>query len=133
MNITESFVYKWTNIETKRAYIGKHKGKPDDGYISSSRLFLDAYYKAPHLFFREILHFGPDVLMLPLEQKLIGIHFKKYGYKGSYNRIPAELEQISMRIDLLMEEQQKECVSEVGAELRELRRKKKVFIKEFYK
>lgn len=32
----EAFVYIWENKNTKRKYIGYHKGKIEDGYISSS-------------------------------------------------------------------------------------------------
>lgn len=32
----EAFVYCWYNQDTKKKYIGYHKGNVDDGYVSSS-------------------------------------------------------------------------------------------------
>jgi len=39
-NSGESFVYLWTNKDTDRKYIGKHKGTADDGYVCSSESLI---------------------------------------------------------------------------------------------
>ncbi len=129
MNITESFVYKWTNTESGMIYIGKHTGSPDDGYIGSSDTFLCDYYKDPHLFFREILHFGPRDLMNKKEFELLREHFLKNGDEGIYNKGPFLLNVISSQINKLLVLQQKESTSERGDELRRLRHLKKKYIK----
>jgi hypothetical protein len=54
------FVYKWTNIETKEYYIGKHSGSIDDGYIGSGKLFLLKYKQNPDNWVRDILHYAPS-------------------------------------------------------------------------
>jgi len=55
------FVYKWVNIETCKYYIGSHGGNPEDGYISSSRIFNHAIKKhGIDKYRREILYFGEN-------------------------------------------------------------------------
>jgi len=34
----EAFVYLWRNSETKKFYLGSHKGTIDDGYTHSSQV-----------------------------------------------------------------------------------------------
>ena len=51
-------VYKISNSQTKKHYIGCHKikyGKEDDGYICSSKFVLALIYKDPKLFSKTIL------------------------------------------------------------------------------
>lgn len=55
---TDSFLYKWHDVKTKKYYIGVHKGTPNDGYICSSKLFLEEYQKRPNDFKRGIIMFG---------------------------------------------------------------------------
>lgn len=48
----EARVYKWTNIETGKFYIGRHKGQDRDGYISSGKMYNaydSMYMKMPDL------------------------------------------------------------------------------------
>ena len=35
-NNSEAFLYKFTNLQSNKKYIGIHKGKPYDGYLNSS-------------------------------------------------------------------------------------------------
>lgn len=55
MSYYNAFVYFWTNLTTGRQYIGSHKGKIDDGYISSSKFFNEDYNKTPKNFKRSIV------------------------------------------------------------------------------
>ena len=82
---TEAFVYKWTHKETKRFYIGKHKGTIDDGYISSGKAFLDCYNVDPNNFERQILFFGSNQQCLEQEGLLIRQAIQEVGYKNIYN------------------------------------------------
>jgi hypothetical protein len=81
----ESFVYKWTNINTGKFYIGKHKGTIDDGYISSGKSFLDCYYSDPSIFKREILFQGTDQECYEQEGILIKQAIQAVGYNNIYN------------------------------------------------
>jgi len=54
----EGFVYKWVNTTNGMYYIGSHKGKPNDRYIGSGRLFKQAYKETPESFTREIIYQG---------------------------------------------------------------------------
>jgi hypothetical protein len=54
--MNNSFVYQWTDIKTKKMYIGVHKGSPIDGYICSQDDFLEQYNSRPNNeFIREII------------------------------------------------------------------------------
>ena len=81
----ESFVYKWTNDVNGKVYIGKHKGTPDDGYISSGRAFLDSYHAHPLDFTREILWYGDDKHAYKKEWDYIKEAAFKLGWKNLYN------------------------------------------------
>lgn len=53
------FVYKWTNSVNGKWYIGSHRGNPDDGYISSSKILEQAMSKyGMEQFTRAILYTG---------------------------------------------------------------------------
>lgn len=70
-NSGESFVYLWTNKDTDKKYIGKHKGTANDGYVASSESFLADYNECPQRFIRTILAYGSDQEMHELETMLI--------------------------------------------------------------
>ena len=128
----ESFVYKWTCHKTRKTYIGKHKGTPDDGYVSSSADFNLAYRRYPGRYTREILQYGSDRDMLSLEGRLISRQVKEHGYLYTYNDKPNELKHIIESINTLMDEQQNNSTKERGNKLRELRKQKYLFIKRYY-
>jgi hypothetical protein len=71
MIIYEAFVYEWTNIKNNMKYIGSHKGKEDDGYISSSKHMLKDYHDDPSTFDRKIIAYGEVDEMRELESKLL--------------------------------------------------------------
>ena len=70
-NSGESFVYLWTNKDTDRKYIGKHKGTINDGYVCSSETLIAEYNECPSRFIRTILAYGTDEEMHELETQLI--------------------------------------------------------------
>jgi len=49
------FVYLWRDRKRKRYYIGSHRGRIDDGYISSSIWMRRTYHRRPEDFKRRIL------------------------------------------------------------------------------
>lgn len=68
----QGMIYKWTNKQTGKKYIGSHYGTLDDGYISSSHYFNEFYNENPQLFEREILEKGlTREGALKLEEKLL--------------------------------------------------------------
>lgn len=69
--MSEAFVYIWKDMTCNKFYIGKHKGKEDDGYISSSKLFIEEYNQRPNDFQRKIVAFGADGEMYNLETSLL--------------------------------------------------------------
>lgn len=83
--IHEAFVYKWTNTHTNKIYIGKHKGTPDDGYISSGKAFISAYYKNPDHFERSVIWQGSNTECLQKEWEFIKEAVSSVGWKGLYN------------------------------------------------
>ena len=68
---SDAFLYLWTNKDTDRKYIGKHKGTIDDGYVCSSESLIAEYNECPSRFIRTILAYGTDQEMLKLETQLI--------------------------------------------------------------
>lgn len=54
--LRQGFIYKWTNSQNNKMYIGSHVGYINDGYIGSGKYFKHAYEKNPEYFTREILH-----------------------------------------------------------------------------
>jgi hypothetical protein len=61
----------WVNKDDDRKYIGVHTGKPNDGYVSSSDVFLKEYEESPTRFIRTILAYGSSQEMLELETMLL--------------------------------------------------------------
>jgi group I intron endonuclease len=51
------FIYIWFDSESKKYYIGSHKGTVEDGYTGSGLLFKKAYSKRPEKFKRRILEY----------------------------------------------------------------------------
>lgn len=52
-------------------YVGFHKGRPDDGYVCSSKYMIDEYRANPSGFQRKIIAFGTADEMSALETKLL--------------------------------------------------------------
>ena len=67
----EAFVYRWRELSTNKWYIGYHKGKPDDGYICSSKVAKPLIQANPDNWQRKILRFGTKQEMIDLERKLL--------------------------------------------------------------
>jgi hypothetical protein len=67
----EAFVYCWTDFGTNKLYVGVHKGTPDDGYVCSSKIMKEEYFKRPEDFSREILATGDWPMMYQLETSLL--------------------------------------------------------------
>ena len=138
----EAFVYKWTNIETGKFYIGYHKGTDDDGYISSGKRFM-TYYKAdPSKFVREILHRGDAKSMLLLESQLISYSAAHHGWNKMYNVYNSrymktddmpineqDLFYLTKQINKLLSENTKDNCFKHSAEIRRLRKLKAKLIK----
>lgn len=80
-----TFVYKWTDMNTGMYYIGVHKGTFDDGYISSSKVMLKEYRSRPTEFIREIIAYGSDIEMRNLEKKIL-LELDAAGDQLSYNK-----------------------------------------------
>lgn len=81
----EAFVYKWTNIDNGKYYIGKHKGTEDDGYVSSGKVLLQVYNANPKSFKRTILFRGTEQEVSRMEQDLIKEAIQNDGHQGIYN------------------------------------------------
>lgn len=81
----EAFVYKWTNTTNNKIYIGKHKGTPNDGYISSGKTFLTSYNANPSHFVRSIIWQGTDQECLQKEWEFIQEAVSSVGWNGLYN------------------------------------------------
>lgn len=58
MSIYEAFVYEWSNHQNGMKYVGFHKGRPDDGYVCSSKYMIEEYRANPKNFQRKIIAFG---------------------------------------------------------------------------
>ena len=65
------FVYIWYDRFRKMFYIGSHKGSPDDGYICSNKIMINAIKKRPQDFRRKILKFCNKEDLLLTEQKYL--------------------------------------------------------------
>jgi len=72
--MTEAFVYKWTQISTKKWYIGSRTAKGcsmQDGYICSSRIVKPLILENAVEWNREILAVGTPDNMRQLESKML--------------------------------------------------------------
>lgn len=49
------FIYLWKDTEKNKYYLGSHLGKPEDNYIGSGVLFINAYNKRPQAFVRKVI------------------------------------------------------------------------------
>ena len=138
----EAFVYKWTNIETGKFYIGYHKGQDDDGYISSGKRFMASYKANPNKFVREILHRGDAKAMLLLETRLISFSAEQYGWGKMYNAYNSmymkmvdlpideqDLFYITKQINKLLSDNTKENGFKHHVEIRRLRKLKAKLLK----
>lgn len=66
------YVYKWTNTENGKKYIGSHYGSVEDCYIGSGKAFKKAYNKNPASFKMIVLEYlvvDDKKLLLELEQR----------------------------------------------------------------
>ncbi len=71
---TYAYVYKWTELSTRRWYIGsrtKHGCNPADGYICSSRIVKPLIESNQTNWIRTVLCIGHAVDMLALETALL--------------------------------------------------------------
>ena len=59
-NNCEAFLYKFTNLNNNKVYIGIHKGKPFDGYMFSSKNedFHSDFMNPSAKFKYEVLYYG---------------------------------------------------------------------------
>ena len=85
MNMTESFVYKWTHIPTLNWYVGFHYGTQDDGYICSSKTVRNMITSNPQDWKRDIIAEGNSKEMYALETTILQT-FDARGDNRSYNR-----------------------------------------------
>ena len=69
--ISDSFVYRWRNQQTRMWYIGYHKGTTDDGYICSSPTVRPLIQQNPEQWRRRILRSGSRSEMVQLEHRLL--------------------------------------------------------------
>lgn len=69
----DSFVYIWHNLTNNCKYIGYHKGRIDDGYVSSSSndRFWKDYFNRLHDWKREIIFEGSQEECLKYEQNYL--------------------------------------------------------------
>jgi hypothetical protein len=67
----EAFLYCWTDIKTKKIYLGYHKGTIDDGYVCSSKSMIKEYDIRPNDFSRQIIAVGSSNDMRNLETKIL--------------------------------------------------------------
>lgn len=68
--MTNAFVYSWSDYKTAKVYVGVHKGHEDDGYICSSKLMKEEYFKRPNDFTRQIISKGSFEDCAQLEIKI---------------------------------------------------------------
>ena len=72
-NNCEAFLYKFTNLNNNKVYIGIHKGKPFDGYMFSSKNedFHSDFMNPSAKFKYEVLYYGTYDYMGAVEQNLL--------------------------------------------------------------
>lgn len=85
--MAEAFTYCWTDKSTNKLYVGCHKGSQHDGYIASSKVFLEEYNSRPEDFSREILAEGLYSDMLKFETAILKAVDAKYSndYYNQHN------------------------------------------------
>lgn len=82
------FVYKWTNKETGKFYIGSHFGSIDDGYVGSGVYFKRAYDQNHEIFQREIIEYitvNEPAAVLESEQNVLNAISEHIGTTLCYN------------------------------------------------
>lgn len=67
----DAFLYCWTDSLTNKLYVGKHRGDINDGYISSSKYFMEEYRKRPENFSRQIIAMGTNDDIICLETAIL--------------------------------------------------------------
>ena len=67
----EAYVYCWTDWSNQKLYVGWHKGSLDDGYVCSSKIMLEEYYKRPKDFTKQIIATGSAENMSAFETILL--------------------------------------------------------------
>jgi hypothetical protein len=67
----EAFAYVWTDHQTKKLYVGTHKGSPNDGYICSGKFMLEEYNTRPEDFTRQIIASGTYEDMIVFESSIL--------------------------------------------------------------
>lgn len=91
-DITDSFLYCWTDRRNNMLYVGIHKGSQHDGYICSSKLTLEQYNQRPHDFVRQIIASGTYNDMRSLETAILTsedaarstVYYNKHNNNGKY-------------------------------------------------
>jgi len=70
-NNNEAFLYKFTNLDNDKKYIGRHKGKPFDGYMFSSKddQFLEDFMHPNARFKYEVTQYGTYEYMGAVEKQ----------------------------------------------------------------
>ncbi len=85
----ETFLYLWYDGRSKKFYMGKHLGIPEDSYTHSSSIW-ESFTKdnIPERVHRRILTYGTDEEMCILENKCLDNRKSKgeYCWKRYYNR-----------------------------------------------
>ena len=67
----EAFLYYWLDSETNKMYLGVHKGTPEDGYVTSSKLLKQLINIAPNRFKRVIVAYGKFENLLQIEANML--------------------------------------------------------------
>lgn len=117
------FVYLWRDRKKNKYYLGSHKGKENDGYISSSRWFNNAYDKRPQDFKRRIIervYIGDitDIRKAELRWlnmiKLEELTFKYYNVKlaaSGFDSITASrIAKVAMSDPIILEKHHAACI-----------------------
>jgi hypothetical protein len=88
--MTEAFLYKWHDKANDMFYVGYHKGRPDDGYICSSKYMKPEYEKRPQDFERTILLYGESKYVREMESRyLVAVDAAKdKTYYNKHNTYP---------------------------------------------
>jgi hypothetical protein len=90
--LSTAFLYQWTDKSNGMLYVGSHKGRPDDGYICSSKVMLSEYQSRTHDFERKILLIGDDSYVRNMESSYLvavnaaknPIYYNKHNSDGKF-------------------------------------------------